>query len=189
MHINMDPKILGIILIAVAALVVIAIIVATQRRKAALRQRFGKEYDRVARERGSEREAQALLQEREKRVEKFHIRELDAAERRQYAERWRLVQARFVDDPSGAVSDADEAVASLMGVRGYPMADFEQRAADLSVDHPHVVDNYRAAHAIAVRRRQGTATTEDMRQAMIYYRSLFEDLLGERRPSSIREVA
>jgi hypothetical protein len=186
---QVDPKILAVIVVAIAVIIIIAVALAMQRRKAALRRRFGPEYDRIARERGSEREAQNLLAEREKRVEKFHIRDLDAAERRRYAERWRQVQARFVDDSAGAVTDADEAVASLMGARGYPMADFEQRAADLSVDHPQVVENYRAAHAIAVRRQQGTATTEDLRQAMIYYRSLFEDLLGERSPGSVREVA
>ncbi len=185
---QVDPKIVALVVVAILVVVVIGIVMA-QRRKAALRQRFGGEYERAVRERGSEREAQTLLQQREKRVEKFHIRELDAAEREQYAARWRLVQSRFVDDPRGAVIDADDTVASLMGARGYPMADFEQRAADLSVGHAHVVDNYRAAHEIAVRHRQGQATTEDLRQAMIYYRSLFEDLLEGRKPGTVREVA
>ncbi len=185
---HVDPKILGLVVVVILALVAV-VGVMMQRRRAALRQRFGPEYERTVRARGSEREAQALLQEREKRVEKFHIRNLDTAQRQQYADRWRTVQSRFVDDPRGAVIDADDAVVSLMGARGYPMADFEQRAADLSVDHPHVVENYRAAHEIAVRHRQGRATTEDLRQAMIYYRSLFEDLLDGRRPGAIREVA
>ncbi|MGB8889645.1 MAG: hypothetical protein WCC87_23175 [Candidatus Korobacteraceae bacterium] len=193
MHI--DPKILALIVVVV--LLLVAVFAAMlQRRKAALRRRFGPEYDRTVRQRGSEREAQALLQEREQRVEKFHIRQLDAIQRQQYADRWRTVQSRFVDDPKGAVIDADDAVISLMGARGYPMADFEQRAADLSVDHPHVVENYRAAHVIALRHRQGQATTEDLRQAMIYYRSLFEDLLDGHRLGAIgkpeairREVA
>ncbi len=185
---HLDPKIVG--LIAVAVLVVAAIaMVAAQRRKAALRQRFGPEYERAVRDRGSEREAQAALHEREKRVEKFHIRKLDGAERQKYAERWRVVQSSFVDDPQGAVIDADDSVASLMGVLGYPMSDFEQRAADLSVDHPHVVENFRAAHEIALRHRQGRASTEDLRQAMIYYRSLFEELLDGRKPDSNRKVA
>jgi hypothetical protein len=184
----MDPKLIGLI-VAVIAVIVIVALIAMQRRKAALRQRFGAEYDRTVRERGSERNAVAALQEREKRVEKFHIRKLDPAEREKYAERWRIVQSSFVDDPRGSVIDADETVASLMGELGYPMADFEQRAADLSVDHPHVVENYRAAHDIAVRHRQGRASTEDLRQAMIYYRSLFEDLLNGRRPDVSRKVA
>lgn len=186
---QVDPKIVGLI-VAVVVVLIAVIAVILQRRKAALRQRFGPEYDRTVRERGSEREAQTLLQKREQRVEKFHIRQLDATQRQQYADRWRVVQSRFVDDPKGAVIDADDAVVSLMGARGYPMADFEQRAADLSVDHPHVVENYRAAHDIALRHRQGRASTEDLRQAMIYYRSLFEDLLDGRRPGALRrEVA
>jgi hypothetical protein len=186
---QVDPKVLALVVIAILALVAIIVVVTRQRRKAALRSRFGPEYERAIRERGSEREAQAVLEQREKRVEKFRIRNLDASERQQYADRWRTVQSRFVDDPRGAVIDADETVASLMGARGYPMADFEQRAADLSVDHPRVVDNYRAAHDIAVRHRKGQASTEDLRQAMIYYRSLFEDLLDGHKPGEVREVA
>jgi hypothetical protein len=182
---NVDPKILGLVVLIIAVVIVIAV-VAMQRRKAALRQRFGGEYERTVREHGSERQAAAILEQRAKRVEKFHIRRLDAAERDQYSERWRLVQSRFVDDPRGAVVDADETVVSLMGAMGYPMADFEQRAADLSVDHGDVVDNYRAAHEIAVRHRKGEASTEDLRQAMIYYRSLFEDLLDGRK-SEVRK--
>lgn len=188
---QVDPKVVVVVVVVVATLVLAAIVflAVNQRRKAALRKRFGTEYDRAVRERGSEREAQSALEERTKRVEKFHMRPLDAAERQQYAARWRLVQSRFVDDPHGAVTDADDTVASLMEARGYPMSDFEQRAADLSVDHAHVVDNYRSAHGIAVRHHEGQATTEDLRQAMIYYRSLFEDLLDERTSSKIREVA
>ena len=187
----MDPKILVIVVVAIVAIIVIAAIVMTQRRKASLRERFGPEYERAVRERGSERAAQAALAEREKRVSKFNIRDLSETERQQYAEHWRRVQARFVDDPRGAVTDADESVGLLMGARGYPMTDFDQRAADLSVDHPRVVEHYRAAHAIALRHRAGQATTEDLRQAMIHYRSLFEDLLDGRRPgnTSEREVA
>lgn len=184
----MDPKI--IVLVVVAILVIVAIaVVAMQRRKAALRQRFGSEYERAVKEEGSERRAQTLLEQRAKRVDKFHIRRLDAAERDQYAERWRMVQSRFVDDPKDAVVEADETVSSLMGAVGYPMADFEQRAADLSVDHAQVVDNYRAAHEIALLHRKGQASTEDLRQAMIYYRSLFEELLNGRKSDAVREVA
>ncbi len=187
MHAN--PTTVAVIVIAVLVLLAIGILVMQRRRKAALQQRFGKEYDRAVRERGSEREAQAVLDERAKRVDQFHIRRLDPPERERFATRWRAVQARFVDDPKDAVVEADDTVAALMGARGYPMADFEQRAADLSVDHSRVVDNYRAAHEIAVRNRKNTASTEDLRQAMIYYRSLFEDLLDERKPHSIKEVA
>jgi hypothetical protein len=185
---QIDPKIIAVIVVAILIVVAIAVIVA-QRRKAALRERFGGEYERAVRERGSEKEAQALLQERQRRVEKFHLKNLDPADRQRYAERWRTVQSRFVDDPRGAVIDADDSVASLMGARGYPMADFDQRAADLSVDHANVVDHYRAAHQIALRHRQGQATTEELRQAMIHYRSLFEDLLDGRKPEEIRGAA
>lgn len=186
---QIDPKTLVVIVLVIVAIVVIVAAVMAQRRKAALRQRFGPEYERAVKERGSEREAQNLLAEREKRVSKYHIRDLGESERAQYAEHWRRVQARFVDDPRGAVMDADESVGLLMGTRGYPMAEFEQRAADLSVDHPRVVEHYRAAHAIAERHRAGQASTEDLRQAMIHYRSLFEDLLNGHRPESVREVA
>ena len=186
---HMDPKIVGLIVVVILVVAAAAMVI-MQRRKAALRSRFGNEYERTVREHGSERQAVSVLHEREKRVEKFHIRKLDAAERDEYAARWYQVQSRFVDDPRGAVIDADDTVASLMGALGYPMADFEQRAADLSVDHAHVVDNYRAAHEIAVLHRKGQASTEDRRQAMIYYRSLFEDLLNGRKPEAIRkEVA
>lgn len=185
---HVDPRIIGIVVVAILV-VVVAVVVLEQRRNAKVRRRFGTEYDRALQEHGSERQALSVLHEREKRVEKFHIRRLDAAERTRYAERWQIVQSRFVDDPRGAVIDADDTVASLMGALGYPMADFEQRAADLSVDHAHVVDNYRAAHEIALRHRQGQATTEDLRQAMIYYRALFQDLLDGRKSDAIREVA
>lgn len=174
---NLDPKMLAIIVVVIVVVAVVAIMVMKERRKAALRERFGPEYDRTVKERGSEAKAQSLLAEREKRVEKFHIRELDAVERDRYEQRWRAVQTQFVDDPRGAVIEADETVVSLMGSRGYPMADFDQRASDLSVDHPQVVDNYRAAHDISIRHRRGEASTEDLRQAMIHYRSLFEELL------------
>jgi len=187
MHIN--PIVVAVVIIAVLVVVAVVIMVQTQRRKAALQQRFGKEYDRTLRERRSERETLAELESRQKRVEKFSIRPLTAAERKLYAEQWRTVQSRFVDDPKSAVIGADDTVAALMAARGYPMVEFEQRAADLSVDHPEVVENYRAAHEIAGRQREGRASTEDLRQAMIYYRSLFEELLDGRKPGGVKEVA
>lgn len=187
---SLDPKILIAIVVVIAVIVIVAAVMMKRRRETALRERFGPEYERAVRERGSERAAQDALAEREKRVSRFHIRDLSETERAQYADHWRRVQARFVDDPQGAVTDADESVGLLMGTRGYPMADFDQRAADLSVDHPRVVEHYRAAHAIALRHRAGQASTEDLRQAMIHYRSLFEDLLNGHRPGDReREVA
>lgn len=184
---NIDPKILAIILAAIVVVVILAIW-AMSRRRAALRERFGPEYDRAVRERGSERAAQSVLAEREKRVQKFNMRDLDPAERERFSDRWHAVQSRFVDDPKGAVIEADDTVQLLMATRGYPMSDFDQRAADLSVDHPRVVENYRLAHNISLRHRRGEASTEDLRQAMIHYRSLFEELLNGRRPSD-RKVA
>jgi len=165
------------------------VLLARRNKALALQRRFGKEYDRTVTDRGSEREAQAVLEQREKRVAHFNIHKLSPAERDRYAEAWREVQSRFVDDPKGAVIEADDTVISVMRAEGYPISDFAQRAADLSVDHPNVVQNYRAAHEIAVRHREGRATTEDLRQAIIYYRSLFEDLLNGRTPDGVREVA
>ena len=172
----MDPKLVIVIVVAIVVVAAIAWAIARQRRTAALKSRFGPEYERTVRERGPS-QAEASLLQRQKRVEKFQIRELAADERERFISEWRTVQSRFVDDPKGAVTAADDLVARLMQTRGYPMSDFEQRAADISVDHPRVVDNYRAAHEIALRHRRGEASTEDLRHAVIYYRSLFDELL------------
>ena len=182
---NMDPKLWIVIAVVVIAAIVIAWMVTRKRRTQALQHRFGPEYDRTLREKGDRAEAELL--ERQKRVEKFSIRELSAVERERFVTDWRAVQSRFVDDPKSAVRDADELVTRLMQTRGYPMSNFEQRAADISVDHPRVVDNYRAAREIAIRHQSGQATTEDLRNAIIYYRSLFDELLS--RPAQTREVA
>ncbi len=171
----MDPKILIVVVVAAVGILGVLWMVTSRRRTALLKERFGPEYERTLREHGNR--AESVLAAREKRVEKFPIRELAADERERFVSEWRAVQSRFVDAPNAAVGDADALVSRLMQTRGYPMADFEQRAADLSVDHPRVVDNYRAAHEIALRHKGGQATTEDLRQAMIYYRSLFDDLL------------
>jgi len=163
----------------IAVLVAVAVFawLYVQRRKTALRQRFGPEYEQVVREQGSERKAEAQLTQREKRVEKLKIRDLEPAERDRFSNEWRAVQARFVDDPQAAVTDADALVSSLMQTRGYPVADFDQRAADVSVDHPGVVANYRAAHDVASRIGKGDVSTDDLRTATIHYRSLFEELI------------
>jgi len=180
MNLNlMDPKLIAY---TVAALLVIVVAVALYVRKrkhttAELRQRFGPEYDRVVRQHGSERKAEAKLADRETRVEMLKIRDLDLAEREGYLSRWQAEQSRFVDYPKGAVTEADELVCSLMQTRGYPVTDFDQRAADVSVDHPRVVENYRSAHDIALRLGRGEASTEDLRTAMIHYRSLFDELV------------
>jgi hypothetical protein len=129
------------------------------------------------RKHGSERKAEAKLADREKRVEKLNIRDLDPRERERFSKRWESVQSRFVDSPKGAVTEADDLVSSLMKARGYPVSDFEQRAADISVDHPRVVENYRSAHEIALRVGKDEATTEELRTAMIHCRSLFDELV------------
>jgi len=185
---TVDPKIVALIVIALIAVLLIIWTVVRQRRTVVLKRRYGPEYDQIVREIGPRR-AEATLLEREKRVEKFRLRPLAAEERERLVTDWRGVQSRFVDDPQAAVSQADQLVDRVMRARGYPMTDFEQRAADISVTHPQVVSNYRAAHEIAVRHQQGQATTEDMRQAMIYYRSLFDDLLEPAPVGAKREVA
>ncbi|MGA7463097.1 MAG: hypothetical protein WBW69_22875 [Candidatus Korobacteraceae bacterium] len=181
MNLNLlDPK---LIIPAVVVLLLIAVAVALyvrQRRKtsAGLRERFGPEYQfAVQQQHGSERKAEAQLADRETRVEMLKIRNLDPMERERYLREWQEVQARFVDYPKGAVTEADELVCSLMRTRGYPVADFDQRAADISVDHPQVVENYRSAHTIALRLGRGEASTEELRTAMIHYRSLFDELV------------
>lgn len=182
-----DPKIIAIIVVAVIAVLLIAWAVVRNRRTAKLRQRFGPEYDRTLREHGAGG-AETVLTQREKRVEKFSIRELTLDERERFITDWRVVQSRFVENPRAAVNDADALVTRLMQTRGYPVSEFSQRAADLSVDHPRLVDNYRAAHEITLRERQGQATTEDLRSALLYYRALFDDLMTTSKPV-IREAA
>jgi len=185
--IMIDPKMLVLIVVAIVAILAIAWAVIRKRRSDELRQRFGPEYDRTLREHGPGR-GETVLTQREKRVEKFRMRDLTLEERERFITDWRVVQSRFVDDPKAAIYEADTLVTRLMQARGYPMSDFSQRAADISVDHPRVVDNYRAAHEIALRERQGEATTEDLRNGLIYYRSLFDELLTTGKPA-IREVA
>jgi hypothetical protein len=153
-----------------------------RQRSLRLRERFGPEYERTRAEIGDVRRTEAVLAAREKRVEKFHIRALTPAETAHFSEVWGHVQTLFVDDPKGAITEADHLVNEVMTARGYPTVDFVQRTADVSVNHPMVVDHYRAARAIAVRNDAGGATTEDLRQAVIHYRALFDELVGEKRP-------
>lgn len=186
----MDTRIVVPALIIVAILVAIAVaLVARRRRSNQLKQRFGSEYDRtVVQQRGDSRRAEEALLEREKRVETFPLRTLTPVDREAYAMEWATVQRRFVDDPSAAVGTADRLVSRVMIDRGYPMTDFEQRAADISVSYPDVVQNYRAAHDIVLRHADGHATTEELRQAMVHYRSLFDELLVPDEPSKIESI-
>ena len=170
------------IVVAVIVIAVLVTIVARKRRSQKLRERFGPEYDRVVREEGDVHKGEKVLEFRQKHREKFKVRALSPTDRSSFSYRWNEVQAQFVDDPRGAVTLADALVTDVMQARGYPISDFEQRAADISVDHPHVVENYRAAHDIAQRHGRGQASTEDLRKAMVHYRALFEDLLGDNQP-------
>jgi hypothetical protein len=165
------------VLIALVLIGAIVWITMSRMRSQKLRQRFGPEYDRTIREQGNIRKAEAALEARARRVAKLHIHPLSEADAARFDSAWRGVQARFVDDPRGAVTEADRLVGELMAARGYPVGEFDQRVADISVDHPDVVMNYRAAREIAVQHSQGKATTEDLRQAMVHYRALFRDLL------------
>jgi hypothetical protein len=181
------------IIIAIAAVVVLGAVAWAawrKRRTGALRQRFGPEYDRAVTEKGNRRRAESELDARRKRRQKLDIRPLTPAARQRYGEEWKNTQAKFVDSPSAAVRQADTLVIAVMRDRGYPMEDFEQRSADVSVDHPQVVHDYRAAHAISMANDHERASTEDLRQAMVHYRSLFDELLssGEGEEEERREA-
>jgi hypothetical protein len=178
-HLNLtDPKLIALVAMVILFIAVVAWLYLRKRRTttANLRRRFGTEYERVALEHGSERKAEAKLSDREKRVESFRLRDLDPVERERFSKQWVALQSRFVDSPKGAVAEADDLVSSLMKTRGYPLSDFDQRADDISVDHPRVVENYRLAHSLALRVGKDQASTEDLRTAMIHYRALFDEL-------------
>lgn len=164
--------------IVVAIVVIVAALASRNARSRRLQERFGPEYDRTVRTTGDRAAAERELAERTERVKRMHIEELPAGARERYTEEWRTVQTRFVDEPSVALQQADALVTNVMRDRGYPMDNFDQTVADISPDHPGVVENYRIAHDIAGRTVRGEATTEDQRQAMVHYRTLFTDLLG-----------
>ena len=182
-----------IIVLVLAVVVVLAIAAAIwfymqKQRTKQLRSKFGAEYNRAVRAEGDMKQAEQVLQERQKRVEKLNIRPLSTEERDNFAQAWEQEQAHFVDEPAIALDNADRLVKEVMNVRGYPVDDFEQRVADVSVDHPAVVQNYRIAHAIAVRGQSEEVSTEKLREAMIHYRALFADLLHDGGIQPIRQV-
>lgn len=173
-----------LLILAIVAVVFLLLVVAatawlasSRKRTSKLQRGFGPEYDRAVRKGSSRRQTEAELDARRKRVEKLHLKEISPVRAQEYAERWRIVQGRFVDDPAGAIKQANQLCTIVMNERGYSMADFEQRAADISVEHPTVVSNYRSAHAISEAIERNEATTESLRQAMMNFRSLFEELL------------
>lgn len=180
----MDNPLVIVLLIALVAAIGAAVwLYMRSRRTGQLQERFGPEYDRALAEHRDQGKAERELEQRAERVEHLSIRPLTPAEHDRYADRWRSAQARFVDDPPGATDEADELVGEVMAARGYPVGDFEQRAADVSVQHPRVVEHYRAAHQIALQNSRGDADTEELRQALVHYRVLFEDLLETETPT------
>ena len=180
--------------IALAVLVAVVIVVGDyfRRRKAkstAFRKRFGSEYDRAVLEHGSSNTAEEKLAGREARVHAFKIRDLGANEQARFAAEWQTVQSRFLDHPEAAVTEADDLIAALLEARGYPKNSFEQRAADVSVLYPGVMENYRAAHAIAVLPYRGEASTEKLRTAMIQYRAIFDAIAQDQSPQEKKSAA
>jgi TolA-binding protein len=178
-----NPVVIVLVIALVAAIGAAVWLYMRNRQTASLQDRFGPEYDRALSTHQDQREAERELRQREERVEQLNIRPLEREERNRFAERWQSVQAQFVDDPAGATNEADELVGEVMATRGYPVGDFEQRAADVSVRHPRVVEHYRAAHEIALRNASGNADTEQLRQALVHFRALFEDLLEVEAPA------
>lgn len=175
----MNTELIVIVLAVGIALGAAVVYVVQQGRTRRLRNTFGPEYGRVVGETGDRLTAEAMLQRRQNRVRQLHIRPLSPAEQARFQETWREVQARFVDNPNLALSEADGLIGEVMSVEGYPVLEFEQRAEDISVDHPGVIENYRQGHRIALTNAQGRASTEDLRKAMIHYRKLFEELVGQ----------
>lgn len=170
--------ILAVVLVLVILGAILVLMSARRKRSQQLQDHFGPEYDYTVQTIGDENKAQAELAERQKHVEALDIRPLSDAERERYLADWAAVQSEFVDKPSQATVEADHLIIEVMLLRGYPVADFEQRAADISVNYPALVSNYRAAREIAIKNKEQQANTEELRQAMIHYRSLFEELLG-----------
>ena len=171
------------VVILIVAVVILAAVAAyfysRERRSRLLREHFGPEYDRVVGQQKSVRQAEGVLQFRERARETLEIRPLSRTDQVAFSKEWTAVQQQFVDDPARAVLRADQLVSQAMEARGYPVASFEQRAEIVSVDHPTVVQNYRTAHEISLRQEKGRASTEDLRKAMVHYRSLFDELLED----------
>jgi hypothetical protein len=170
-------NIITVVLVMVVIGVILALLFARRNRSKQLKNQFGAEYEHTVQAYGDEKKAQVELIERQKHVEALDIHPLSAIECERYQEDWAAVQAKFVDEPGQAITEADRLIMEVMQVRGYPISDFEQRAADLSVSYPALVSNYRAARAIALKNEQGQADTEELRQAMLYYHSLFDELV------------
>lgn len=176
----MDTTLIIVIVVAVLAIVglLLASSFSSRNRSKRLKNRFGTEYDRTVQTMGNEKKAQTELDERQKHVAGLNIKPLSAADRERYLANWTAIQSKFVDEPGQAIGNADRLIMEVMQIRAYPVSDFEQRAADISVNYPALVSNYRAAREIALKNEKQEANTEELRQALIHYRSLFEELLG-----------
>ncbi len=175
---NTTITILTVVLVVVVIGVLLALVFARRSRVKRLQDHFGPEYELTVQTLGDEKKAQIELEGRQKHVKSLDIRPLSASERERYLAEWTAVQSKFVDEPGQAIIDADRLIVEVMKARAYPISDFEQRAADLSVNYPDLVTNYRAARQIAIKNEQHQADTEELRQAMIHYRALFQELLG-----------
>ncbi|HXD40810.1 MAG TPA: hypothetical protein VN649_09625 [Ramlibacter sp.] len=186
---TLDTQTMAVVAVVILALLAVGAWLYTRKRQSdRLIQRFGPEYGRAVDEMGSRSKAEAELRTREKRVEKLNIVPLAPADAARFGQDWKALQGRFVDNPKGVLMEADQLVRDLMGKRGYPMGDFESRAADISVDHPSVVEHYRAAQAIALRDQRGEADTEEMRKGVVHYRALFDELLEVSQDERAREM-
>ena len=186
---NTQLIVAAVVLVVVVVIAVVAYLQHRKAKTAAFRNRFGSEYDRAVLEHGSSSRAEAKLADRETRVEALKIRDLGVTERERFVAEWQTVQSRFVDHPKAAVTEADDLIAALLEARGYPKDSFEQRAADVSVTYPRVMEDYRVAHAIAVRPSRAEASTEELRTAMIQYRAIFDELVLAQKPQEKRSAA
>lgn len=183
-----NTLIVAVVLIAAVAAIVATVVMRRQRSQR-LRQRFGPEYARTVDELGGRTKAEVELRKREERVDRLNITPLAPADAARFNQAWNALQGRFIDNPKGVVAEADLLVRELMVKRGYPMGDFERRAANISVDHPDVVTTYRSAQAIAARDERGEADTEELRKAVVHYRTLFGELLEVKPASTARAAA
>ena len=186
---NTQLIVAALVLVLVVGIAIAWYVERRRTRTRAFRNRFGSEYDRAVVTHGSSRQAEAKLAARETRVHTLEIRDLGLTERERFVTEWSTVQSRFVDHPRSAVTEADDLVNALLEARGYPQSSFEQRAADVSVSYPRVMENYRLAHGIADRHDRVEATTEELRTAMIQYRAIFDELVQDRKPTQARTAA
>jgi hypothetical protein len=187
--IEMTHAQIAVISIVVVAIVATAIVLVLRSRTKRLQAQFGPEYTRAVEETGSRYKAEAELAGLEKRVKRYSLQPLTSADRDRFQQSWRTIQANFIDDPGGALLEADQLLEKVMSARGYPPSDFQQRAAEISVDHATVVEHYRLGHEIALRHSERKATTEELRQAMIHYRALFDELMADATAPPLRARA